>query len=645
MRIRINDFAGTFPRLHPTKLPDYAAQSCKNVIVERGVLSPSTKATLASGSVYLNDNNFLSAIFFNHNGHTYKKYSNDIVNFTFSPVNDSFRLYWTTEDKDKPLMFMDWDISDNGDLTTDGQTYQAGMPAPNPDAIAVDGIVPAEEYAAQNAEEAAEPDPEAPDDGNIYKIINGQAYKVTKQYKSKLFSKIFDTIDEFIAKNAKAIEKTADISDQVTEAIVDVEADEEARVYGFTYVNKFGDESAPTVNNEILYIKIGDKPVLTLTYSDDDISELQDKYAVSTIRVYRSLTDSLGRAQLLFVKDVPFVPDSDNNVIIMDELEKDTLMLGEPITTINYDPPRDNLKGLGVTDYGVGYGYVDKNICLSEPYLLYAWPRFYELGTQQSIMGMGHYDNTIVVATSGNPILLNGISPESMGVLSLPLYEGCVSSRSMVNLAHGCMYASNNGLVLVAGNSAKLLTDGTFATEDWQAINPSSIHACAYKGGYLFFWDNGSEKGSGYIDLGNPSKGVLWFDDYALNTFLDDGSVQLINKKVNAFNKNASVHQTFNPDYGDNRSNKTLFWQSKVFNIDSARRLLAGQVIADSYGDGAVLFRLYGDGVLIHENAVNSIKPFRIKNHSGKRDFYLEIEASVPVREIAMGETMRDLIL
>jgi len=48
---------------------------------------------------------------------------------------------------------------------------------------------------------------------------------------------------------------------------------------------------------------------------------------------------------------------------------------------------------------------------------------------------------------------------------------------------------------------------------------------------------------------------------------------------------------------------------------------------------------------LIHEGVVKNAKPFRIKNHSGKRDFYIEIESNVPVREIAIGETMRDLII
>lgn len=329
---------------------------------------------------------------------------------------------------------------------------------------------------------------------------------------------------------------------------------------------------------------------------------------------------------------------------IIDDLPKDSLELGEPIVTANYDPPRKGMKGLGVTDYGVGYAFVGKTVCLTEPYMLYAWPRFYEISTQNKIMGIGHYDNTIVIATTGSPLLISGVSPEGLGVMRLPLYEGCVSTRSMVNLNHGCMYASENGLVLVTTNSAKLLTDGVFSTEDWQKIDPSSIHASAYKGGYLFFWRNAGEQGSGYIDLNNPGAGVLWFDDYALNTFNDDGALQMINEHTDALERLRVVHKTFNPEYNEPFESKVLVWRSKEFNLDTPKRLLAAQVVADDYSGKPITFRVYVGGQLLHESTVKNSKPFRIKNHSAKRDFSIEIESSTPIREMALGETMRDML-
>jgi len=145
MYIRITDFAGTYPKLHPTKLPDHAAQSCLNVMVEHGTLSPSREATTFDESNGFPYADFLSAIFFKHNGQTYKKFSNNLANYAFSPVHESYRLYWTTEDSNKKLMFSDWSVGngvDEGELVTDGFDYIAGMQPPNVTDLVVSGMTP-----------------------------------------------------------------------------------------------------------------------------------------------------------------------------------------------------------------------------------------------------------------------------------------------------------------------------------------------------------------------------------------------------------------------------------------------------------------------------------------------------------------------
>lgn len=624
MHIRINDFAGTFPKLHPTKLPDHAAQSCSNVMVEHDILSPINQASTLHPSNTVGYENFASAIFFQHNSVTYKKYANNIVRFAFSPVHDAYRLYWTTESARAPLMFNDWNIANTGELETDNFDYIAGMTPPDVKDVVIAGINPP-------VITPPAPDAPAPDAPATYSMLEDTINEVFKKVNGQ--------------KNSSGVDKKdGEISDAVTTVINALPENAEARVYALTYVNRFGDESAPGVIEKVLYLTKGDTPTLTIPYAAGVRQAMVRDYGINAIRLYRSVTNSLGVAQFLFVKEYLLAMTGDS-VTIIDDMPYGSTKIGEPLVTMNYDPPRIGMKGLGVTDDGVGYAYVEKTICLSEPYTLYAWPRFYELSSQHAIMGLGHYDNTIVVATKGSPMLISGSEPESMGVLSLPLYEGCVSSRSMVNLNHGCMYASENGLVLVTTNSAKLLTENAFSTEDWQKIKPSSIHATAYKNGYLFFWDNGVKKGSGYIDLNNGSKGVMWFDEHASNTFLNGNVVQMINKGTAAMGGIISKYASFNPEYGEAFANKTFKWQSKTFNLDTPRRMLAAQVIADEYPVGGIIFRVYANRALLHESLVKNHKPFRVKNHSVKHDFSIEIESSVPVREVVLAETMRDTIV
>lgn len=142
MHIRINDFAGTLPKLHPTKLPDHAAQTCSNVMVEHDILSPINKASTLHPSDTVGYENFKSAIFFQHDSVTYKKYANNIVRFAFSPVHDAYRLYWTTESARAPLMFNDWNIANTGELETDNFDYIAGMTPPIVRDVVITGITP-----------------------------------------------------------------------------------------------------------------------------------------------------------------------------------------------------------------------------------------------------------------------------------------------------------------------------------------------------------------------------------------------------------------------------------------------------------------------------------------------------------------------
>lgn len=632
MHIRINDFSGTLPKLHPTKLPDHAAQHCINAWVDKNVISPSKRATVIAEPNDLNNPRFLSAVYFTHNDIKYKKLNDKITNLAFSPVHDAYRLYWTTEDGSKPLTFSDWDIDESGHLTSDGVEYIAGMPPPDAEKLIVTGVI------VKDPDPAA-PTPPPPTTTTTAPTTIPEGSWITRAIRNVLNKAIEES-------KASAEPKTEDnLSDAIAEAVKEAEKlkTQEARVYALTYVNKFGDESAPGVKSEVLYINAGDQPKFSIDYAGVDTNAMKTQYGITAIRVYRSVTNSAGNAQFLFVQEVPFIPAL-SKIDFTDSLPFGSLLVNEPLPTINYDPPRADMRGLGVTDYGVAYGYSDKTICFSEPYLLYAWPKYYELSTQHEVMSIGHYDSAIVVATKGGVVLVNGYSPESMSVMTLPINEGCVSSRSMVNLNHGCMYASENGLVMVSTNSAKLLTEGVLSTEYWQSINPSSIHACAYKGGYLFFWDNGTTKGSGYIDLNDGSQGVLWFDDYALNTFIDNGVVQMIVGKPDIFGVVKSVYQPFNPEYGQAYSNKTYTWRSKTFNIDVAKRLLAAQVVADEYPVGGITFRVYADEVLLYETQVSSSKPFRIKNHSAKNNFSMEVISRVPIRELALGETMRDMI-
>lgn len=589
MQIKIKDFAGMYPKIHPTQLPESVAQNCMNVVLNNGILTPVYSASTVN---YGNSgwNGFKSVIQWSVSGIVKRWFNTEIVSFAFSPINETYRLYWTYEGRNAPLMFRNWteEEGSTGNLLDWGYDFKAGLPAPNKltfssdtlTAPPVSPVVPPPEPPVEGAP-PVEPVPEPPP-------------------------------IEF-----------------------------EARSYVVTYRNRLGDESAPSLASDVVYATETTPPTIVINLTTAERAALTAEYDITGMLLYRTVTDSAGNTDYYFVTYLGFPIMTETGLIKTDRIGAQYVV--DPIATKDYDQPRVGMHGLGVTDYGIGYAYKEKIICLSEPYVMYAWPRKYELTTPQPIVAMGHYSNAIVVATDGNPILIIGLHPDSMSMTTLPLYEGCVSSRSMVNVSGGCIYASNNGLVMVSGNSAELITKDIFSPEDWQNLNPKTIFATQHNEGYLFFYDNGIRKGSCFIDIHNLRNGVLFYDGHGINAFVDyKGQATIIDVAPLGSGKE-TCYYPFNPQSPTaSKVNKRLVWHSKTFRMDRNTRMLAGQVIADNY-NSSITFSIYVNRSLLYTCNVTNNKPFRIKNHSAAGDFSIKIESNVAIREVSIGETMRDL--
>lgn len=409
---------------------------------------------------------------------------------------------------------------------------------------------------------------------------------------------------------------------------------EESRTYVYTYVNSIGEESAPSPPSaQVIVPHKGSTVTIGELFVDTAASVgrvLQYK------RIYRSATDSGGDAVFRFVDQIPIAQTSYVDT-------KNGTDLSEVIKTVGWDEPRLNMQGLGLTGYGVAYGFIGKIVCLSEPFIAYVYPREYELTTQYDIVAVGHYDSFLIVGTQGNPVVISGIDPANMSMLELPINEACVSAQSMVSMGHSAVYASPNGLVVASGSTAELVTSNIFGVDEWNALNPSSIHAVEHRGRYLFFWKKSeTEKGGFIFDPRNPSAGVVRINTWCRSTHrdMDTDTLYLL--------QDDGVLQRF-----DSPQDPVMpfVWRSKVFSLPMAKRFLAAHVIADSYVpplvDGVpypIIFRVYADGQLLHEHTPVGWRGFRLPNHSERLTWQFEVQSAVPIREIAIASMMVDLI-
>lgn len=408
----------------------------------------------------------------------------------------------------------------------------------------------------------------------------------------------------------------------------------ESRVYARTYVNDIGEESAPSPASAQL-ITPHDGSTVNLRDLTVD-TEASTGRNITYQRIYRSAVDTSGDAVLRFVDQIP----ASQNTYVDTKLGSS---LSEVIATIGWDAPRLKMQGLGLTGYGVAYGHIGKIVCLSEPFIAYAFPREYELTTQYDVVAIGHYDSFIIVGTEGSPVVISGIDPANMTMLELPINEACVSAKSMVSMGHSAVYASPNGLVVASGSSAELVTGNIFGVDEWSALNPQSIHAVEHRGRYMFFWKKSeTEKGGFIFDPRNPSAGVIRIDTWCKSTHrdMDTDTLYLL--------QDDGVLQRFDSPQDPV---KPFVWRSKVFSLPMAKRFLAAHVVADDYVppnvDGVpypIIFRVYADGQLLHEHTPTGWRGFRLPNHSERLTWQVEVQSAVAIREVALASMMVDLL-
>lgn len=404
------------------------------------------------------------------------------------------------------------------------------------------------------------------------------------------------------------------------------ELSDEARIYVYTYVSETGEESAPSPASAMVYMP-HDKSAATVTNIITDTAASQGRL-IKYKRIYRSITDSNGSANLFFVGQI-----AASATQFIDSLDSDDVNTSDPIPTINWDIPRQNMQGLNVTPKGVNYAFTGKIACFSEPYYPYAWPRDYELTLQYDIVAMGHYEDYILCATTGTPYLISGIDPANTSLNELPLNEACVSKRSLVSMAKCVCYASPNGIVMAYGSTAKLVSDSFFDKDTWAALKPESIHAVEHRGKYLFFYNNGVKKGAYLFDPLQVDFGLveldIWYKAASRHHQTENLYFLADDLTVYQFDDTAAVKKPYT-------------WRSKLFDVgNDGTRMLACKVIADEYSN--VTLNIYTDGELLYSKQVTDRRPFRLPNHSNRYDWQFEVIATSQVREIVLANSMLEL--
>ncbi|THA00468.1 hypothetical protein D3M79_04055 [Rodentibacter pneumotropicus] len=267
---------------------------------------------------------------------------------------------------------------------------------------------------------------------------------------------------------------------------------QELRQYIYTLVDEFGFESAPSLPSDPIYVHNDQSVVISglpTSYPTYSIAKVRLYCAVTQLDYGEQVKDQNAEAHFLLVDEVSFGTGS--------YVHQAHRVYGEECLTEEYEPPHECMTDLQYCGNGQIGGLVGTELWLSEPLKPHAFPEAYRYGHFKGkpirfLCG----ERAGYILTDSYPVVIEMESPcQSQGCRSITQLEEplpIISYQSACLYNGACFYATKDGLVMLAGNQAKVMTTALYTKDQWQALAPWQMIGVVHDGYYFGFTDRTS---------------------------------------------------------------------------------------------------------------------------------------------------------
>ena len=409
----------------------------------------------------------------------------------------------------------------------------------------------------------------------------------------------------------------------------------EDRYYVWTYVTAWGEESLPALVN-VPGAPIVVNPVGGAVLFPSLPGPVTNTAGVTKVRVYRTSTGSTATDYQLVTLTLSDGTKTTDAPIGSTNVKDATSSaeLAEVCPSSEWDAPPTGLLGLVNLPNGITVGFKDNTVYFSESYRPYTFPEAYTQTVEFPVVGLGVIGATLVVLTRGNPYVMQGIDPSAISVQKLDVQQACVSKRSIVSMGYGVLYASPDGIVLVDGNGARVITKDLFTVREWRATLPETLTCCQYDGQYYGFRATG-----GFIL--DPNNGNPIYSTHDMNVtavFNDTRSDSLYLVEANEIKKWEGNTSTLAP----------YTWRSKTFELPRHTNFASAQVLADSYGATTlnVYTRSSADATPVLRASIvpANDKPFRLPSGFSSKFWELEVVGTDTILSIKVANAASEFV-
>lgn len=402
-----------------------------------------------------------------------------------------------------------------------------------------------------------------------------------------------------------------------------------ARHYVYTYVNQWGEESAPSIPSNHIYVNDG-TPVAV-----SGIALPPAGYGVVAANVFRSATgfrtgtekEQTPSTDYVYVGTVTFPATTMTDNVLLENV-------GDVLNSREVKLPPAGLRQIRyINDMAVLYGVTNNKVHFSEAFRPYSWPEALEVTLPYNIVNTQVLDKTIFVTTTTYPFILNGEQAAEfrqcvpLNNLTTILPDiGCGYRSSSIITPFGMVYISADGLVLISPDGTyRILTSRWLSSDDWKLLAPETGRL-AYWRGYIFFV---TDKISYLLEINGDS-----YQDYELGAL-----VQISDKPIDmyttsngelVFLEDATLYQ-----WDAGATKREYVWESRDLSFGGQSSPTSAKIRTDG-----ITFTIIGQhNSNYYERFVPDEQPFRLGRLGRQLKYRLRFTGTGTVESAAIGMT------
>lgn len=239
----------------------------------------------------------------------------------------------------------------------------------------------------------------------------------------------------------------------------------------------------------------GGSPDTSFNVTDGTVASVPDKFTITYTSAGSDKANTATSAGTLFwdvtepgettyryYESSTFTDDFDVNGLVF------------TLDTLYADPPDANMQGLTMAHNNILVGFVQNEVCFSDPGRPWSWPLRYRIVVEHKIVAVAAVGGAIFVLTTEYPYRIYGDTPANMAATRFDVPMPCTSKRGVVNMGYGVLYPSYGGIALIASDTGTILATKAIHDRDtWvEACDPSTAVAEFFNNKYFMSHSTGS---------------------------------------------------------------------------------------------------------------------------------------------------------